>query len=666
MAEAPRGMPAQIGKYRIIDRIGRGAMGVVYSAQDEVMGRQVGLKVLVGDLESDPETRARFHREAKAAARLIHQNIITVFDAGEDQGRLFIAMELLQGSPLKGYLKESEAAPLERKLDLMIQMCEGLAAAHGQGIVHRDLKPSNLFVQSNGLLKILDFGIARFVDSSMTAVGTLLGTPDYMSPEQARGGVVDARSDIFSAGAVIYFVLTGRKPFPGANMPTVLRQLQFEPPSPFGDGVPQELQELVLRCMAKKVEERPSRVEDLLAMLVRFQRQYLSETRRLMMTARARDEEVQWLFAAVVEAAAAIGAPAAEPIAEALQAVHERLPSLAGRSPESVGQQRSQVAAVVDELTQLRDQLSHELMVHRRHAARLEEGERARAAGNAREALRAFEDVLAASPASARARQLAESARPVAAEQTARERVAADAAETLRQASDDEIRRARSVFRRGRYDEAVQQLRGLLEVEPDSAQVEKELAHLIALRETIAQGTTAARRSASELRSRAAALAQSGDAGGALGLARQALQIDATDRDAAVLVDQLLARQLEARLAQTRQEALDERAGEAEPLMTAARAARARGYPQLALNAALTAQAVAPHRTDIAAFVDETRVELASEDRALFDLSAPAAAPPMPRHTPRPGQSEASPADGRMLKNWAADLLRAGLRRGKA
>ena len=180
-------VPSRIGRFRVLERIGRGAQGIVYAAQDEVIGRPVALKVLMADLESDPETRARFHREAQAAARLLHPNIISIFDAGEDQGRPFIAMQLLEGLPLAAYLERPEAGALERKLDLMIQMCEGLAAAHGQGIVHRDLKPSNLFVQNDGLLKILDFGVARFADSSMTPAGTILGTPDYMSPEQARG-----------------------------------------------------------------------------------------------------------------------------------------------------------------------------------------------------------------------------------------------------------------------------------------------------------------------------------------------------------------------------------------------------------------------------------------------------------------------------------------------
>ena len=216
--ERRRGDPAQIGRFRIDGRIGSGAMGVVYSAHDEVMGRQVALKVLIADLESDPDTRARFYREALAAARVIHPNVITIFDAGEDDGRSFIAMQLLHGAPLARYLTSPDAGALERKIDLMIQMCEGLSAAHAHEVVHRDLKPSNLFVQMDGLLKILDFGVARLAGSNMTAAGTMLGTPDYMSPEQARGTQVSASSDIFSAGSVFYFMLAGHKPFKGPNL----------------------------------------------------------------------------------------------------------------------------------------------------------------------------------------------------------------------------------------------------------------------------------------------------------------------------------------------------------------------------------------------------------------------------------------------------------------
>src|SRR5688572_6210578 len=316
-----RSLPSQIGRYRIVARIGRGAMGVVYSAVDEVMGRQIALKVLIADLENDPETRARFYREAQAAARLLHPNIITVHDAGEDQGRSYIAMQLLQGAPLAAYLQQPEAAPLERKLDLMVQVCEGLAAAHAHGIIHRDLKPNNLFVEPDGLLKILDFGVARFSDSSMTATGTMIGTPDYMSPEQARGARVDARSDIFSAGAVFYFMLAGHKPFPGTDLPAILYQLQRHevPPVP---GIPPELSAIVLQALAKDPDQRPSRVEQLLASLIRFRRQYHAETRRLIVKVRTRFEELEGLVRSLDEAGAALGLADAAP-AQALYRLRE-------------------------------------------------------------------------------------------------------------------------------------------------------------------------------------------------------------------------------------------------------------------------------------------------------------------------------------------------------
>jgi len=159
-------MPATIGRYRILSRLGRGAMGVVYSARDDQLERNVALKVMMADLESDPETRARFYREAQITGKLLHRNIVTVFDLGEEDGRLYLVMELLNGCTLAEFMKACEAPSLEQKLDLMIQACEGLSTAHAKGIIHRDIKPSNLFVQSDGGLKILDFGIARLASST--------------------------------------------------------------------------------------------------------------------------------------------------------------------------------------------------------------------------------------------------------------------------------------------------------------------------------------------------------------------------------------------------------------------------------------------------------------------------------------------------------------------
>ena len=167
--------------------IGRGAMGVVYSGRDERTGRPVALKVMMTDLEGDKETRERFNREANVAGKMVHRNIINVYEAGEEDGRLYMVMELLEGETLNDYMKRVGNLPLEHALDLMMQVCEGLAIAHAHAIVHRDIKPGNLFVMRDGGLKILDFGVARLANSSMTASGFIVGTPDFMSPEQARG-----------------------------------------------------------------------------------------------------------------------------------------------------------------------------------------------------------------------------------------------------------------------------------------------------------------------------------------------------------------------------------------------------------------------------------------------------------------------------------------------
>ena len=184
------------------------------------------------DLEGDSETRERFYREAKIAGQLQHRNLISVYDMGEDEGRLFMVMELLKGDTLNDYLKRAQPLTLETCLDMMGQMCEGLAVAHVHRIFHRDIKPGNIFIQNDGSLKILDFGVARLADSNMTASGFIVGTPDFMSPEQARGREIDHRSDIFSTGAVFYYMLSGRKPFAAADLPAVLHKVEAEDPVP--------------------------------------------------------------------------------------------------------------------------------------------------------------------------------------------------------------------------------------------------------------------------------------------------------------------------------------------------------------------------------------------------------------------------------------------------
>ena len=208
----PDGTPQHIGRYRVVEPISKGAMGRVFAAVDEAIGRRVAIKVMMGDLQDETEVRERFYREAKIMGQLSHPNVVTVFDFGESGGHPFIVMELLAGLPLAGYLATPAAAGVDAKIGLMIQACEGLQVAHNHGVIHRDIKPSNLFVQRDGTLKILDFGVARLAQSHLTRAGFLLGTPEYMSPEQAQGRPVDARSDLFSAAAVFYWMLAGQGP----------------------------------------------------------------------------------------------------------------------------------------------------------------------------------------------------------------------------------------------------------------------------------------------------------------------------------------------------------------------------------------------------------------------------------------------------------------------
>ena len=266
------GRPERIGRYRVVDRIGRGAMGVVYSAHDELMGRDVAVKVMMTDLEGEPDIRARFMREAQVSAKLAHRNIVTIFDIGEDNGRLFIVMELLKGETLDRSLKQRSFS-IEEKVDLTLEICEGLAVASAAGVCHRDVKPGNLFVQTDGGLKILDFGIARLASSSMTASGFIVGTPDYMSPEQARGVAVDERSDIFSVGAVLYLMLTGRKPFVAPDLPAVLHKVVSEDPPPIeANDAPPALARVVFKALSKDAAARFQKFPEFSSELARWRR----------------------------------------------------------------------------------------------------------------------------------------------------------------------------------------------------------------------------------------------------------------------------------------------------------------------------------------------------------------------------------------------------------
>jgi serine/threonine-protein kinase len=216
-----------IGTYQIRGTLGEGAMGVVHDGWDPRIGRRVAIKTVRLPAEPDPETTeaiARFRREAQAAGSLGHPNIVTVYDYGETSDIAFIVMEYVDGPTLKTLLDRSERFALSDIVDIMEQLLAGLQFSHARGVVHRDIKPANVMLTSEKRVKIADFGIARIEQSSMTQVGTLMGTPAYMSPEQFMGQTVDARTDVYSSGVLLYQLLTGERPFEGGGLSTIMQK----------------------------------------------------------------------------------------------------------------------------------------------------------------------------------------------------------------------------------------------------------------------------------------------------------------------------------------------------------------------------------------------------------------------------------------------------------
>ena len=249
----------RIGKYEIHAEIGKGTMGRVFKAYDPVLKRYVAVKTLSASLATSEEVRKRFQREAEAAALLSHPNIVTVHDFGEEKGLIYMAMELLEGVDLREAIGSGILGTIEDRLHVMDQICAGLALAHSKGVVHRDLKPANVHIQPDGQVKIVDFGLARIVDQEMTQDGIVLGTPNYMSPEQALGDRVDARSDIFSAGVIFYEILTNHKPFDADSTPGVLYQVvhkQATPVRQWESGIPTILVDVVEKAMVKDKAQR--------------------------------------------------------------------------------------------------------------------------------------------------------------------------------------------------------------------------------------------------------------------------------------------------------------------------------------------------------------------------------------------------------------------------
>ena len=259
----------KIGRYEILEELGRGSMGVVFKARDPQIGREVAIKlVLTANLSKDESElyRTRFFREAQAAGKMSHPGIITIHDIAEDEsGQPYLVMEYVEGASLHKLLrpdphgKIKERFPLERTLDLCAQVGEALDYAHSRGVVHRDVKPSNVMVTPDGRAKIADFGIARLSGTEATHTASITGTPAYMSPEQFRGGMIDSRSDIFSLGAMLYWMATGEKAFPGENVTQVSFNVVYREPAPARSRVPDlptDLEVVLSRCLAKRPENR--------------------------------------------------------------------------------------------------------------------------------------------------------------------------------------------------------------------------------------------------------------------------------------------------------------------------------------------------------------------------------------------------------------------------
>jgi eukaryotic-like serine/threonine-protein kinase len=302
------------GRYKVISRVGSGGMADVYLAEDQLLGRQVAVKLLHHHFAEDQEFVERFRREASSAAGLSHQNIVGIFDRGEWEGTYYIAMEYVAGRSLKTIVREEGALDPARAIDIVIQILRGARFAHRRGVVHRDLKPHNVILDEEGRARVTDFGIARAGASDMTLTGSIMGTAQYLSPEQAQGYVVSGASDLYSIGVILYELLTGVVPFDGETAVAIaFKQVsaQARPPSEVNPSLPPALDAVVLRALAKDPAQRYADADEFIAALAR-ERQALPASARAIAAGGAHGGQGYAAVAAVAPAGQAHdGAPPA-------------------------------------------------------------------------------------------------------------------------------------------------------------------------------------------------------------------------------------------------------------------------------------------------------------------------------------------------------------------
>jgi serine/threonine-protein kinase len=325
----------RIGRYEILAELGRGAMGAVYRARDPQIGRTVAIKrILTAHLPPDelPQYKQRFYREAQAAGQMSHPGIVTIHDIAEDEaGQPYLVMEFIEGTPLDKLLTPgAERLTLEQSLDIGIQMAEALDYAHRRGVVHRDVKPANILITAEGRAKIADFGIAKLAGMQLTTAGQMLGTPAFMSPEQFSGAALDGRSDLFSLGAMLYWMFTGEKPFAGDTLTAVSFKVVYTAPIPatqLNPSLPAALDAVLARCLAKNPGERYAAGRDLAADL-----RAVKEGRPVTAAPPVPETEKTTLHAVPVVATPWPAAPA--PAAERTQAVPAAGAGVAATWPE--------------------------------------------------------------------------------------------------------------------------------------------------------------------------------------------------------------------------------------------------------------------------------------------------------------------------------------------